>query len=338
MKLPNGYGSISKLSGKRRRPWVVRLTDSYSVTDGKITQSRKTLGYYETRSKALAALAEYNKKPYDIDAAGVTFAEIYELWIVGKKNVTESSYKRFGIMFDHSKPLHKRTFRSLRAGDMQVILDNAGLGYATQRKLISLWQQMYKYAIANDITDRNYAEYVHMTASEPESKRLPFTEDEISHLRTIADTVPYADVILILIYTGWRIGELLAMDCSGINTDDWTMKGGAKTEAGKNRIVPIHQNIKPYIRKYIAGRETGKFLPGISYSKFSGIFKDICARLGTLHTIHDTRHTFATRADNFGMNKICIQRLMGHASKDVTEKIYTHKDLEQLRKAIDLLP
>lgn len=85
MKLPNGYGSISKLSGKRRRPWVVRLTDSYSVTDGKITQSRKTLGYYETRSKALAALAEYNKKPYDIDVAGVTFAEIYELWVVGKK-------------------------------------------------------------------------------------------------------------------------------------------------------------------------------------------------------------------------------------------------------------
>lgn len=314
------------------------MTDSYSVTDGRISQSRKTLGYYETRSKALAALAEYNKKPYDIDAAGVTFAEIYELWAAGNKNVTENSRRRFGIMFDHSKPLHNRTFRSLRAADMQIILDNAGLGYATQRTLISLWQQMYKYAIANDITDRNYAEYVHVTVSEPESRRSPFTENEIAQLRTISYTEPYADVILILIYTGWRIGELLTMDCSDISIADGTMRGGSKTEAGKNRIVPIHESIKPYIQKYIADRQTGKFLSGMSYSKFSGIFKDICARLGAPHTIHDTRHTFATRADNFGMNKVSIQRLMGHASKDVTDKVYTHKDLEQLRKAIDLLP
>ncbi|MCM1579380.1 MAG: site-specific integrase, partial [Ruminococcus sp.] len=335
--LPNGYGSISKLSGKRRRPWVVRLTESYSVTGGDVTLTRKVLGYFETRSKALDTLAEYNKKPYDIDAAGVTFAEIYELWIAGKKNVTESSYKRFGIMFDHSKPLHDRTFRSLRASDMQTILDSENLGYATQRKLISLWQQMYKYAVANDIADKNYAEYLHKTADQPESTRRPFTEEEIARLRELTGSEPYADVILILIYTGWRIGELFAMNCSNIDTAEWTMKGGSKTEAGKNRLVPVHDSIKPYIEKYLAqGGE--KLIPRMNYSKFSGIFRDICTRLGTPHTIHDTRHTFATRADNFGMNKVCIQRLMGHASKDVTEKVYTHKDLEQLRKAIEKLP
>ena len=57
---------------------------------------------------------------------------------------------------------------------MQVILDNAGLGYATQRVLVSLWQQMYKYAVANDIADKDYAKYVHITATEPESRRKPF--------------------------------------------------------------------------------------------------------------------------------------------------------------------
>lgn len=157
-------------------------------------------------------------------------------------------------------------------------------------------------------------------------------------LRTLADTEPYADVILILIYTGWRIGELLAMDCSDVDTIEWTMKGGAKTEAGKNRVVPVHDSIKLYIQKRLAGRETGKFLLELSYPKFNVAFKEVCARLGTPHTIHDTRHTFATRADNFGMNKVCIQRLMGHASRDITDKVYTHKDLQQLRKAIELLP
>ena len=153
----------------------------------------------------------------------------------------------------------------------------------------------------------------------------------------MADTEPYADVILILIYTGWRIGELLAMSCSDIDTIEWTMKGGSKTAAGRNRIVPIHESIKPYIEKRLA-EGADKLIADTSYNKFSKIFKGICARCGENHTIHDTRHTFATRADNFGMNKVCIQRLMGHASKDVTDKVYTHKDLEQLRKAIDLLP
>ncbi|MDE6593552.1 MAG: site-specific integrase [Oscillospiraceae bacterium] len=167
---------------------------------------------------------------------------------------------------------------------------------------------------------------------------MPFSEDEISQLRAIADTESYADIILILIYTGWRIGELLAMDCSDIDTIEWTMKGGSKTEAGKNRVVPVHESIKPYIERYVAGKKSGKLFLGMPYYKFSEIFKGICTRCGMSHTIHDTRHTFATRADNYGMNKVCIQRLMGHASRDVTDKVYTHKDLEQLRKAINLLP
>lgn len=336
MRLPNGYGSISKLSGRRRKPWIVRITDGYSTEGNKVIQNRKTLGYYKTRSEALTALAEYNHAPYDIDAAGVTFAEIFDLWIACKTDITPQSVKRYRLMFDHSKALHDRVFRSLRASDMQCILDNGGYGYATQRKLVSLWQQMFKYAIANDVTEKNYADFLHKTAAEPPSTRRPFTEEEIAVLRTCGK--PYADVILILIYTGWRIGELLALDCSDIDTTAWTMTGGAKTEAGKNRIVPIHNSIKPYVEKYLGGRTAGQFLYGMNYNKFSEIFQRICTAHNMPHRIHDTRHTFATRADNYGMNKVCIQRLMGHASKNITDKVYTHKDLEQLRKSIDMLP
>lgn len=55
------------------------------------------------------------------------------------------------------------------------------------------------------------------------------------------------------------------------------------------------------------------------------------------HLPHDARHTFATLLDNAGANKVTIKRLIGHASKDLVDRVYTHKNLEELRKAIALI-
>ena len=54
MKLPNGYGSVYKLKGKRRKPWRARITDGfvYDLVEDKQVQKYKTLGYYETKQKA----------------------------------------------------------------------------------------------------------------------------------------------------------------------------------------------------------------------------------------------------------------------------------------------
>jgi len=75
MRLPNGYGSITKLSGNRRKPYIVRLTTGY---DDEGRQLRKVLGYFATRKAALEALAAYSENPYDIDASKITFSQLYE--------------------------------------------------------------------------------------------------------------------------------------------------------------------------------------------------------------------------------------------------------------------
>lgn len=41
--------------------------------------------------------------------------------------------------------------------------------------------------------------------------------------------------------------------------------------------------------------------------------------------------------DNAGANKLCNKRIIGHASADITDNVYTHKDIEELKKAIDLI-
>ena len=82
MKLPNGYGTVKKMSGKRRRPYVVKKTIGwhYDEAKDKMIQDQMTIGYAATRAEGLQMLADYNNNPFDLKASKVTFQEVYERW------------------------------------------------------------------------------------------------------------------------------------------------------------------------------------------------------------------------------------------------------------------
>ena len=65
MRLPNGYGSVKKLSGNRRNPWIVTKTDGWEINPdtGRTKQKKIIIGYYPSRQAGLQALAEYNANP-----------------------------------------------------------------------------------------------------------------------------------------------------------------------------------------------------------------------------------------------------------------------------------
>ena len=60
MKMPNGYGSVVKLSGKRRKPWAVRISYMDESPDGVIKRKQKYLAYFVKQESALQYLTEYN--------------------------------------------------------------------------------------------------------------------------------------------------------------------------------------------------------------------------------------------------------------------------------------
>lgn len=60
-------------------------------------------------------------------------------------------------------------------------------------------------------------------------------------------------------------------------------------------------------------------------------------QLKMAHKPHDCRHTFASLMDSSGANKLCIKKIMGHASQDITAQVYPHKDIEELKEAVDLI-
>ena len=196
----------------------------------------------------------------------------------------------------------------------------------------------------NDIVDKDYAQYVDVGQREGKINRKPFTQEEIDKLFKYVDTFDYLDTILIMIYSGLRVGEMLDLRIENIHLEERYMVGGSKTEAGKNRIIPINKKIEPFIRKYYEKNKDKEFLIINSLGRPMGYsnyrrekFDNIMEKLKMEHKPHDARHTFASLMDSAGANKLCIKRIIGHSSQDITEDIYTHKTLEELIEAIDLI-
>lgn len=330
MKLPNNYGSISKLSGPRRRPYIVRK----SVPGGK----PMILGYVATREEGLALLAQYNANPWDVNRAGITLDELHKLWEEKRKpKLGASNQSGLQAAYGHCKALAGMQYRDIKAHHMQECIDGCGHGPSTQAAIKNLWTHLDKFALELDIITRQYSGLL-TTAAAPPTSRTPFTPEEVARLWE-HQAEPWVDSVLIFLYSGWRISELLSLTPADIDLEAGTMKGGTKTVAGKGRVVPIHSRIRPLIEARLADAGPrllcyqGKRVPVSTYRLF---WRDIMKRLGMEHVPHECRHTFETRLDAAGGNRRCIDLLMGHASKDVGNRVYNHKTIAELQSTVEL--
>ena len=339
MRFPNGYGTVYKLSGKRRRPFIVRKTVEWDDNGKQLFQ---TIGYYESKPLAIKALADYNENPYSLEIE-ITFAELYKKLMNRKSGkISDANVKGYKMAYNISCPLHDLKFTEIRTDHMQEVIDNCGKSYETVKKIKTLYNQLYDYAMENDIVKKKYSKYITMPQKVKSEAHKPFTQKEIDLLWDNAGKIEHVDTVLILIYTGFRIGELILIKNADINMEEEYFVGGIKSEAGKNRIVPFNKKIIPLIKsRHEQGREyfiVNAFEKQMKYENFyREKWPSIVDLLGKEHLPHDTRHTFATLMDNAGANKLSIKRIMGHASQDITDNIYTHKDIEELRKAINLI-
>ncbi|MDR2044858.1 MAG: tyrosine-type recombinase/integrase [Clostridium sp.] len=336
MKHPNGYGSVVKLGGKRRRPFCARKTDGYDERGFPIY---RPIGYYAKREEALMALAEYNRNPYDIDLARITMQELYDRWSVRDfPKMSRSSSSSHKAALKHCAALLSLPYKSIKAYQMQEMIDGCGCGYSTQGAIKNLFGKLDLYAMELDVIAKKNSELIHAAPIPPTSKE-PFNKEEIETVWAHQHE-PYADTVLILIYSGFRINELLSIETADVNLEENWIKGGLKTKAGRDRVVPIHSLILDIVKKRV--REGSKYLVSlngkrVSQSQYYTFWNAFMESNGLDHTPHECRHTFRSLLDSAGANKKCIDLMMGHTSKDVGERIYTHKTLQELAEALALV-
>jgi integrase len=342
MRLPNGFGSVYKLSGKRRNPYIARITVRRDENGKQIYQ---TIGYFGDKKVALDALTKFRISPVS-DKANITLKELYDEWNPTKyEYISKQTSDCYKAAWNNFSKYEKAKFKELRTAHFQSIIDSchkSGKSRSSLKNIRIVANMLYDYAMQNDIVNKNYAEFIIIPKEEKEEKER-FSDLEIKTLEKYADTVEWIDTVLIMIYSGMRISEMLELTKFNVDLEKQIITGGVKTEAGKNRIIPIHPKIYKYIVKWynkngdtLICNEKGKYLSPNAYrnDRYIPSLKKIEVR--TL-TPHACRHTFASLMAKAGADTLAIQKIIGHSDYSTTANIYTHTDIEELKKAINLI-
>lgn len=327
----------------------------YCEQNFKAVQKQVPLGYFETRQEAMICLAEYNKNPYDLKANKTTFEDVWLLIQPELQKLSYSANYSYKNAFKHTPELHKKRIADIVTNDMQMIVDKHNSSKGTQKEYINLFRKIFNYADMNGLVKKNYAEFLKVTCEESTKEKSPFTSEEIQKLWGLIDwEMPViegtvnrlsgqrlVDVLLILLYTGMRINELLTLECNDIDLGERIIHlHGTKTKNAE-RLVPIHKDILPLIEKRMKAdsllirSKTGRKL---AYTTFTNDFFNFFREQFNLnHTLHDTRHTFVTFAHICKIDEVLLKKMIGHSSQDLTFDTYTHAFSEHLIQEIDKL-
>lgn len=344
MRLPNGFGTVYKLPGNRRRPWIARKTAKRKKGE---PAQYLTIGYYETREEAMEDLIAYNKKPIG-KARNKTLQELYDGWSRRHyRALTKSAQNGYRAAWNRLKVLADEEVRDIRRSDLQEIVEkmiDKGLSRSTMEKFKTLGVMLWEEAMGDDIVDRNYASLITLPPAR-KAKKPTFTDLEVKTIENLAESGDiWAQTAMILLYTGMRVGEMVILTRFNVDLDNWVITGGIKTDAGEDRPVPVHDKIKGYIKYwYDTGGPRLIHRDGqpisVHYYRAS-IFYPLLERAEIKRgkrTPHSTRHTFATMLDRAKVNTKHIQDLMGHSDYATTANTYTHPEIEELRKSISAI-
>ncbi len=338
-RLPNGFGSIKKLSGNRTRPYAVYPPSDCFQSNSTHIAKRPALGYFADWNSAYRALNDYHSNPYDPRLKKLTFAKVYrqfydEKFTHNRKALSDSSKYAYETAFKHCSTIHNLPFSELRKADMQQILDRCTLGYSTLCNLKKLFCQLYRYALENDIVQKNYAQFVTINKEDDNEKGDPFSQEELD-LLWANKSDRNVQMILILIYSGFRIAAFETME---INLKEGYFKGGVKTAAGKGRIVPIHPAILPFAKQFrhnFRNYRARTFRTSSFYPTLQRLGLET-SLTGKKHTPHDCRHTFSWLCDKYSVDDLSKHLLMGHSlGKDVEKSVYGHRTYEELCSEIN---
>ena len=360
-RLRNGFGSIRRLSGNRTNPYAVFAPSTYRDERGYQIYG-KALAYCPTWETGFSVLAMYHTGQYkegdnvpnlleDVvhsqlapvvnkilsvlnigSIEGETFAQVYDKFMEWKfsesnRKLSKSAHASYKTAFKNCSALHDKVFTSLKTVDLQKVVDDCPLKHSSKELILNLLKQMYKYADIHELIEKDYSTHVSIKTENDDIKGVPFTRDDINKLWTTSDN-PICANILILIYSGLRISEY---ESAEINLKEGYFFGGVKTDAGKNRYVPIHSAILPLIKEN----------PNRLNKPLDGFRKDMYAVLEKLgiekHTPHDCRHTFAMLCDENGVKETDKKFMMGHAFQDVSNAVYGHRTLDYLKEQIELI-
>lgn len=337
----NGSGTVFKDSNGK---WTAQYTIGWDEKDGKLLRKRRKKTGFSTKREALEHLPLLKQELPQHDPK-IKFKDMYNKWLeIHSEKVSKSTLDCYKSAYKYYAPLYYSEVAKIRTEHLQLCIDECPHGKRTKQNMKVLGTCLFKYAMQHDIVDKNYAEFLYIKKEE-KTERTAFSAQQLQTMWENLNTVPEAKYILILCYTGMRLGEMLSAETAKYHPRDGYFITGSKTEAGKDRIITISPKIMPFFTDF--GK--GKYLFFSGDKKFSE--KDFRSKIfyHTLNVLgmndvnsngthklspHCCRHTFATLMKNVDAPNTDKQKLIGHSSFEMTAH-YTHTDIDSLKKITD---
>ncbi len=337
-KRPNGTGTAFRRNGG----WCAQVTlGMYLDASGKMRRKYKTKSGFKTKTEALAYCDSLRNGP--AKETNETLYSLFQRWQpTHESRVGASTMAGYRAAFQHYAPIHGMSFQLIRPADWQACIDECPRGKRTKEDMRTVAGLLNKFAMDQDIISRNYAANL-FTGRDRKGTRPAFTWDEVEIIRQAVGSADYADYVYTLIYTGFRPSELFALTKADYNAQDNTLVGGAKTEAGFNRIVPVYAGLLPIIQAQLASSSPWLFPRKNGKQMDERYFRDACfnplmEKLGIKDRYpYSSRHTFANLLKKAHGSDTDKAALIGHADASMT-KYYQSTDLESLREIVGQFP
>ncbi|MBQ8797185.1 MAG: tyrosine-type recombinase/integrase [Oscillospiraceae bacterium] len=364
-KRENGSGTIRTVKGANGTKYYAYAPARYEVIDGDRKCIREPLGSFKKKSDAKDAIEKFTQAPsvkynYSIKEAyeewsSIAFSDIAKQTVDGYKAAWKQVQAAWGSKCD--LPIRERTTADIRQiydywmEPHEVMRQGRGKPFKTtsgplsksaMQKIKALLTQLYAYCMANDIVRQNYASLVKIPKDAEEGKQRALTDLEFAKLEKGYKDIPGGDACYVLCYTGFRATEFCILTKFSYDPKEKILRGGIKTDAGYDRIVPVHPKILPIVEKWYA-QSNGPLYPradGKPYDKDT--FRDkvwypVMRALGLPDdlTPHSARHTYGTKLSKAKVSTEDIQKLIGHADYSTTANVYINQDINTLRKAVN---
>lgn len=305
---------------------------------------KKVIASFYSREEAEEFLFKYKEANGQLSLSNVTFKDMFDAYKRSKAynrietDNTKKAYnnlikKHFSVFFD-------RLMISIKVYELQEVLDK--MYKNPSKNAINILRQIYREALKNDYVAKDITQYLEASTLEKREVKRYFIESEFidflwKYYEENNDDTCAA--LLVLFYTGMRSNELMRLTNNNIFLYEDYCLTGSKTRAGRNRIIPIHKQIKPIIEKYYINNKEKLF----TFLKSEDTLRKRFERFLEHHHIkyrynlHSIRHTFISVANKYISKEqsirdmFILQKIVGHAIKDnITLRTYTHFEITDL--------
>jgi integrase len=303
----------------------------------------------EVQSKASALRLQFNTGA--VLDENITLGEWASAWLSVYKNGTEYNTQKMYMHIVNKYVLqlgHLPLVKVKTAHLQKVVNENATKGTTMKQFKLTLGQ-IFEQAIINDMLMKNPAKGLKLPAIAKKHNKRSLTDDEVERIKCLQLDERTRCFIFLLLYTGMRKSEVLALTKTDIDMEQMTItvskslvfmknqsfvKDNPKTAAGV-RSIPILEPLRPVLFAYMA-RVKGSLLfsatsgETVTMTSYRRMYEKFCTAMGTKEiTAHIFRHNFATILYSAGVDIKAAQSILGHKSITVTMDIYTHLGTRQ---------